>query len=164
MSRLNPEWNQRQNALSSSLANQGLGIGDEAYQTASADFGRNRNDAETSAMASAIQQGTEAGNSVFQNNLSAQNAPYQQLQALQGLGGQQQFNMAGQAQTPDMLGAAGQSYQAALNSNAQQQSGKNSTMSGLGSLAGMAGGFMLGGPAGAALGGAAGGYLGKAIS
>ena len=160
-----PEWNQREQATQSRLASQGLDPTSEAAQTEMGNFNRARNDAQTSAMASAIGQGTEAGNAIFNQGATSQMMPYQQLGALQGLSQQSTVPMAGQAQTPDLLGAGQQQYQAALNSNAQQQSGKNSTLSGLGSLAGMAGGMMLGGPAGAALGsslgGAAGGALGK---
>lgn len=163
MSRLTPEWNQREQATQSRLAAQGLDPTSEAAQTEMGNFSRARNDAQTSALASAIGQGTEAGNAIFNQGVTSQQIPYQQLAAIQGLGQQQGYSMAGQAQTPDLLGAGQQQYQAALNSNAQQQSGKNSTLSGLGSLAGMAGGMMIGGPAGAALGSSLGGMAGGAL-
>jgi hypothetical protein len=163
MSRLKPEWNQREQATQSALANQGLDPSSEAAQAETGNFNRARNDAETSAMASAIGQGTEAWNAIFNQGVTSQMMPYQQLSSLQGLGQQANYNMAGQAQTPDMMGAAQNQYQAALNSNAQKQGGKNSTLGGLGSLAGMAGGMMLGGPVGAGIGSQLGGALGSSL-
>lgn len=162
-SRLDPQWGQREESLRAQLANQGLDPGSEAAQAEFGNFGRNRNDAYTSAMASAIGQGTEAGNAIFNQGVTSQQLPYQQLQALQGLGQQQSFNMAGQAQTPDLMGAAQNQYQAALNQYGQQQGGKNSTLSGLGSLAGGAAGTMLMPGVGTALGSSLGGALGGSL-
>lgn len=163
MSRLRPEWNQRDQAMQSRLAAQGLDPSSEAARNQMDTFGRARNDAEASAMANAIGQGTQAGQAIFNQGVTSQMLPYQQLQSIQGLGQQASTPMAGQAQTPDLMGAAQQQYQAALNSNAQQQQGKNSTLSGLGSLAGMAGGFMLGGPLGAGLGSSLGSAIGGGL-
>lgn len=156
-SRLDPQWNQREEQMRSMLAAQGLDPTSQAAQTEMGNFGRNRNDAYTSAMASAIGQGTDAGNAIFNQGVTSQQLPFQQLAALQGLGGQQSFNMAGQAQTPDLMGAAQNQYQAALNSYGQQQGGKNSMLSGLGGLAGTA----FGGPLGGMLGSYAAGALTK---
>ncbi len=159
-SRLDPMWAQRDQSLQSRLAAQGLDPTSQAAQASLGDFGRSRNDAYTSALMGAIGQGTEAGNAIFNQGVTSQMLPLQQLAQIQGLGQQAAVPMAGQAQTPDLLGAAGQQYQADLNSNAQRQAGKNSMMGGLGSLAGMGAGFMFGGPAGAMLGGSLGGSLG----
>lgn len=155
--RLDPQWSQREESLRAQLANQGLDPGSEAANAELLNFGNSRNDAYSSAMANAIGQGTQAGNAIFNQGVTSQQLPFQQLAALQGLGGQQSFNMAGQAQTPDLLGAGQAQYQAALNSNAQDQGSKNSMMSGLGGLAG----FALGGPLGAGLGSYAAGALTK---
>lgn len=159
-SRLDPQFAQREESLRAQLANQGLDPGSEAFNAEMSNFGNARNDAYTSAMNSAIGQGTTAGNAIFQQGVQSQQLPWQQLGMLSGLGQQDSYTMAGQAQTPDLMGAAGQNYQGARDRYAQQQAGKNSTLGGLGSLAGMAGGFMLGGPAGAALGGSLGGKIG----
>lgn len=160
MSRLAPMLAQREQGLRARLASQGLDPTSEAAQAEMGNFERGRNDAIQGALSSAIGQGTQAGNAIFQQGVQSQQLPWQQLQQLQGLGQQASYNMAGQAQTPDMLGAAGQQYQADQQAYAQQQQGKNSTLGGLGSLAGMAGGFMLGGPVGAGIGGKLGGMLG----
>ena len=82
-----------------------------------------------------------------------------QAGALQGLTQQANTPMAGQAQVPDLLGAAGQGYQGALNKYGTQQAAKNSTLGGLGGLAGMGAGALFGGPAGAMIGGQVGSKL-----
>jgi hypothetical protein len=131
-SRLDPQWSQREESTRAMLANQGLDAGSEAYGNEMGNFSRSRNDAYASAMANAIGQGTAAGNSVFQNNLAGQMAPYQQLGALQGLSRPGAYGSAG-----DLLGALGQQYQGQLNSYGIEQGGKNSLMggaAGLGSL------------------------------
>jgi hypothetical protein len=132
-SRLDPQWGQREESTRAMLANQGLDPGSEAYGNEMGNFSRGRNDAYSSAMASAIGQGTAAGNSVFQNNLAGQMAPYQQLGALQGLSRPGAYGSAG-----DLLGALGQQYQGELNQYGTEQGGKNSLMSGLASMGGMA--------------------------
>lgn len=163
MSRLRPEWDQREQSIQSRLAAQGLDPSSEAAKNQMEAFSRARNDAEASALANAIGQGTQAGQAIFSQGVTSQMLPYQQLQSIQGLGQQASAPMAGQAQIPDLMGAAQQQYQAALNSNAQKQQGKNSTLSGIGSLAGMAGGFALGGPLGAGLGSSLGSGLGSSL-
>lgn len=44
-SRLDPEWQQREQQMQQNLANQGIGLGSEAYSNAQRDFGQQRNDA-----------------------------------------------------------------------------------------------------------------------
>lgn len=105
-SRLDPRFAQADEQLSSKLANQGLDPNSQAYRNAMLQQSQSKNDAYGSAMNSAIGQGTAAQQATFNENLQAQNAPYQQLQGLLGLGGQSGFNAAGQAQAPNYLGAA----------------------------------------------------------
>jgi hypothetical protein len=131
-SRLDPQWSQREESTRAMLANQGLDAGSEAYGNEMGDFSRSRNDAYSSAMANAIGQGTAAGNSVFQNNLAGQMAPYQQLGALQGLSRPGAYGSAG-----DLLGALGQQYQGQLNQYGIEQGGKNSLMNGAAGLGSM---------------------------
>lgn len=128
-SRLDPQWSQRENALRSQLANQGLDMGSEAYSNAMGDLGRSRNDAYTSAMSDAIRQGTAAQAVTFEQNRAAQMAPYQQLAALQGLSG-----LPGNPGGANYLDAASLGYQGALNQYGTQQAGKNSAMAGLSSF------------------------------
>lgn len=143
-SRLDPQWSQRENSLNAQLAAQGLNPMDEAGGNALANFGRERNDAYTSAMNSAIGQGTAAGDSAFRNNLMARqtsiaNALQQREQPLSELGQLRGFlsgaQGTGSAQGPNLLGAMGAQYQGDLNKYAQGQAGKNSLMSGAASLA-----------------------------
>jgi hypothetical protein len=115
--RLNPAFAQREQALSARLANQGLAPGSQAARSAMGQLGTERNDAYTSALASAIAQGTQAGNATFQNNMAAQQQalamalrqrqlPLEELQRLQGMSQVlPSFNTAGLAQYADYFGA-----------------------------------------------------------
>lgn len=84
-SRLDPQWDKRSEAMRTQLLNQGLDPTSQAGRNAMQEMGMQRNDAYTSALASAIAQGTSAGDSVFRNNLAAQNNPLQQMQVIRGL-------------------------------------------------------------------------------
>lgn len=70
-SRLDPMFQQREGAMNSTLAAQGLTPGSEAYRNAQDDFGRGRTDAYNQALYSAIGQGREAANSMFQQSMGA---------------------------------------------------------------------------------------------
>ena len=122
-SRLDPQWDQRQGALTAQLANQGLSTGSipggKAAADAMAAFGRDRNDAYSSAMNGAIGQGTAAGSALFNQGVTAQMLPYQQLAALQGI------------QTSD--------YNNQLQGYSADQAGKNSMLGGGMGLAGQLG-------------------------
>ena len=126
-SRLDPQWNKRGDALRTQLLNQGLSEGSEAYKSAMQDFGQQRNDAYTSALASAIGQGTAAGDSVFRNNMASRqqalseilrgrSQPLMEAQALQGFLTQPGFMGASAGQAPNLLGAAQGQYGADLSS------------------------------------------------
>lgn len=117
-SRLNPQWNAREEALRTRLQNQGLQEGSEAWDKAMSTLGQERNDAYGSAMASAIGQGTAAGDSVFRNNLASREQalsellrqrgqPLAELGQLQGLLGMPGFQGAGLGQAPQLLQAGG---------------------------------------------------------
>ncbi|MCK9988899.1 MAG: hypothetical protein AzoDbin1_05371 [Azoarcus sp.] len=133
-SRLDPQWSQREESTRAQLAAQGLDPGSQAYDNAMGNFGRDRNDAYTSAMANAIGQGTAAGHVAFQDNLSAANSPFQRLGMLAGL----TSGLTGQGNQTQYLNAANMGYQGDLNKYATDQAGKNSLMSGGSSLAGLA--------------------------
>jgi Chaperone of endosialidase len=136
-SRLDPQFSQREESLRAQLANQGLDPGSEAATAEMGNFGRQRNDAYSSAMANAIGQGTSAGNAIFQQGLQSQNAPYSQLGQLAGL-----LGVNNGPQTP-YLNAANMGYQGALQSYGIDQAGKNSTLGGLAGLGGTLGGAAL---------------------
>lgn len=129
VSRLDPQWQQRENQAMTRLANQGLDPGSEAYENAMGALSRERNDAYSSAMNSAIQGGTAAQQATFQQNLAAQMAPYQQLSALQGLSGQARYTPAGSAQAVQYLPAASALYGGQMDQYSSDQAGKNSLLS-----------------------------------
>jgi hypothetical protein len=117
-SRLDPMWAQRENSARARLLNQGLSEDSAAFQSAMATQGRDRNDAYTSALASAIGQGTAAGDSAFRNNmmarqtsiaeaLRARSMPGDELARLKGFEPGSNFNQAGLGQAPNYMGAAG---------------------------------------------------------
>lgn len=105
-SRLDPQWAQRDEHLSSALANQGLDPNSQAYRNAMLQQSQARNDAYGSAMNSAIGQGTAAQQATFNENLQAQQLPYQQMGALHGLGQPYGFNAGGLPQTSNPDAAA----------------------------------------------------------
>jgi hypothetical protein len=117
-SRLDPQFAQQESALKAQLAGQGLAPGSQAYNEALASFGRQKNDAYGGAMSSAIGQGTQAGNALFNQSMQGRQAAlmeqlrtrgqaFGELQGLQGLTQQQGYNQAGRAETPQFLQAAG---------------------------------------------------------
>lgn len=117
-SRLDPAFQQRENAMRTRLLNQGLQEGSAAYKRAMGQFGQERNDAYTSAMNMAIGQGTAAGDSAFRNNLASRqqgleellrqrSQPLAELQGMQNLMQMPSFNQAGRAETPQLLQAGG---------------------------------------------------------
>jgi hypothetical protein len=89
LSRLDPQWDKRQEAQRTQLLNQGLDPSSEAYKSAMQDFGLQRNDAYSSAMNNAISQGTQAGHTAFQDNLTAFNNPLQDMEQIKLLSAQQ---------------------------------------------------------------------------
>ena len=129
-SRLDPQWAQREEAQRSQLANQGLDPGSQAYDTAAANLGRERNDAYTSAMNNAIGQ----GNQTQMAQLAQQNAPYQQLGEINSL----MSGLSGTGSQTQLLPAAMQAYQGALQNYGIQQQGKNSMMGGAAGLGALA--------------------------
>lgn len=104
-SRLDPLMDQRQTALDQKLANQGIDPNSQAALNAQGNFGRDRNDAYTSALASAIAQGTEAGNSVFRNNLAARQQSIGEALQQRQLPLQEMAQLFSFTQQPDFMGA-----------------------------------------------------------
>jgi hypothetical protein len=102
-SRLDPQWDKRQEALRTQLLNQGLDPSSEAGRESMHESDLSRNDAYTSAMNSAIGQGQAAGDSVFRNNLASRMAMPQQMQMMQDLLKPPGFNAAGSSPTMQIL-------------------------------------------------------------
>lgn len=122
-SRLDPMWQQREEANRTRLLNQGLTEGSAAWERAMGNMGRERTDAYNQAMYGAIGQGGQAGQQIFNQNLAARQQgmaellrkrqqPMEELQALQGLTAMPGFSQAGAGQAPNLLGAGQAGYQA----------------------------------------------------
>lgn len=111
-SRLDPQWDKREDRMRTQLMNQGLDAGSEAYKSAFFDLGTQRNDAYNQAMYSAIGQGTAAGDSAFRNNMMAREAPLQELGQFRQFLNQPGFSQAG---SPNLLGQ--QQYQDSRNAD-----------------------------------------------
>jgi len=149
---LAPIQAQQTAGLNAQLAAQGLDPGSQAGQNAIGNMQRNQAFQNEQAMQGAINQGNQAQALTFGENVQAQQNPYQELGMLSGLTQQQQTPYASQAQVPQLLSAAQQQYQAALQNQSNQQAGKNSMLSGIGGIAGGVGGLALGGPLGGMVG------------
>ena len=91
------------------------------------------------------------GNSTLGANSSALSAPSQMLQT----------GLSGESTSANIQN---QQFQDAMQTYGAQQKNSNSMMSGIGSLAGMAGGAMIGGPMGASIGAKLGGMAGGAMA
>jgi len=89
VSRLDPQYGKAQNQLDVRLANQGIGINSAAYGNAQDVLGRQKNDAYNQALYSAIQQGANEQNTLFNQKLQqgqfANQAAGQQYAQNQGL-------------------------------------------------------------------------------
>lgn len=118
MSRLNPQWEQRESAERNRLINMGFDPESEGFRTAMGNLGRERNDAYDTALSSAIAGGREAGDSVFRNNLAGRtqglaeglqlrSLPLQELSGLQSFLAMPGFNSAGAADPTNYFAAAG---------------------------------------------------------
>jgi Chaperone of endosialidase len=146
MRRLAPQIAQNDESQKAALANQGIVPGTAAYDNAMRTYNQGKNDLLTSAQINGINTGLQANNQAFGQELTKYNIPLNTLSALR-TGAQVQnptfVNSAQQATTagPDLLGAAGSQYNAALGaSNAANaaQSNFNSGLMGLGGTLGAA--------------------------
>lgn len=113
-SRLNPMWQQREEAERARLLNAGVPESSELFRNTMQGFNQQRNDAFQGALNSAIGQGTAAGQAVFGQNLQARQQqlsealrrrgmPMQELAQLSGFLAQPGVN---QVAGPNLLGAA----------------------------------------------------------
>ncbi len=133
-SRLDPMWDQREEKNRTRLLNQGLSADSGASRNFMSDFGRDRNDAYSSAMSGAIAQGTSAGDSAFRNNMmSQQNAisnalrqrqqPMDEMRSLQGFLNPTGFNQDNSTLAAAMgsAGYADKAYQQAEQRRKEQE-------------------------------------------
>lgn len=115
-SRLDPQWDMRSHQMESQLANQGLDPSSEAARNANAQFGRDRNDAYSSAMNNAVGLGNQAQAQAWNQAYQTRMAPMQALQQMRGLSNPFSFAPAGDyqgaqnqqnQQNAQMVGTAG---------------------------------------------------------
>ena len=166
-SRLDPQFQQQQTALETRLANQGIGVGSDAYNKAMESFGRTRNDAYQTAQNQAIAGGGAEQSRLFglqgnereraiQEYVTQRNAPLNEVSALMSGTQIQNPTFSPTPQTgiaaADITGPTAMQYQGQLNAAQNAQSGRNAMMGGLFGLAGGIGGGLAGGPFGASLG------------
>ena len=162
MDRMDPYFERDEAAMQSRLANQGIGLGSEAYSAASDDFNRAKNDARLGTIASA---GNEyARDFGLESNAYNQQLSNALLNRTQGLNevsallqgspsiGQPNAGQPAQYQVApgDIAGATAMKYQGDLNNYNQRVGQGNAGMGGLFSLGGaalgaglMPGGFLL---------------------
>lgn len=161
-SRLDPQFQEQQTALETQLANQGIGVGSDAYNRAMESFGRTRNDAYTSALNQAVGAGGAEQSRLFGLGGSAReraiqeasylrNLPLNEASALMGAAPgvtMPQFSPIPQtAIAPtDVIGPTALAYQGQTNAYNQQMGARNAATGGLFGLGGAAlGGFGAGG-------------------
>ena len=139
MSRLAPQISQQRELLNNQLANQGIPVGSQAWQTAQMNQGQKENDLLAANTTQGFNTGLAANQNAFNQQMTQYNMPLNTLSALR-TGAQVQnptfVNSANQATTagPDLLGAAGSQYNAAMgnfNSGVAQQANFNSGLMGL---------------------------------
>lgn len=154
LDRMNPELDRQQAALDTKLANQGLTQGSEGWATGQSAFGKQRNDAATSAQLAganlALQnaQLSNAGrNQELQTRATLRQMPLNELQALRS--GAQVTNptfntpgQQGQTSGPDLMGASQASYNAQVgNVNAQNAQSAQTTGAAIGAVGAIAAAF-----------------------
>ena len=159
--RLDPVWQNREQQLATTLANQGIMLGSEAYEDAMRDFSFARNDAYDSAINQAIAAGgaeesrlfginTAARQQAIQEALTGRNQPINEITALLSGGQVTMPQFAAPPQTAvqpvDISGPYAQQYQAQLANYAAGQNRNNALMGGLFGLGSAAlGGWASGG-------------------
>lgn len=149
MSRLSPQLAQQEEALRTRLANQGITLGSEAYGRENVLQGQRANDLQLQAALQGINLDQANRTAALQEQAYLQDRPLNLINALRS-GGQvtmpqfQQFAQQATTAGPDMLGAAGQQYQANVAATNAQNAGMGNFFSGLAGI----GGAFLGAPAG----------------
>ena len=157
ISRSQPDFDRQRAALETQLANQGIGIGSQAYNDEQQRFQKGYNDFLLGADLNAGNlAGAEYGRMMQgrQNQISEAYMPRQQsLNELAALAGGTQLQAPSFVNTPqtgiantDIIGAQGLQYQGQQNASNQQMGANNAAMGGLFGLGGaLGGGYLAGG-------------------
>ncbi len=156
-SRLNPMFAQREDALRTRLANQGIQPGSQAWNAEMSQFGQGRNDAYNQLLLT----GRGQANSEI---MAERNSPINEISALMSGSQVSAPNFTSTPQTQvggiDYMGAVNNNYNQQMQQYQSQLKQNNAAMGGMFGLAGTLGGAMLGGPVGASIGGSMGRMLG----
>lgn len=169
MSRLQPQFQQREEALRQQLANQGIGLGSTAFGREMNTFNQARNDAEMQAALQAINLDQANRSAALQEQAYLQDRPLNLINALR-TGNQvqspqfQQFAQQATTQGPDLLNATQAQYQSELDASNAKNAQNASGLSGLLGVGGAVAGGLFGGPGGALLGARLGSGLGSSFS
>lgn len=134
-SRLDPQFNQAQEQMTTSLANQGLDPSSQAGSAQVGNFNRAKDDAYTSALQQAIMGGGQEASRQQQMDINSRMQPEQALSGLAALTQQPGFMGAGAAEPTQYLPASMAQYGGLLQKFGIEQAGKNSTMGGLSNIA-----------------------------
>lgn len=140
---LDPQWQQREEALKAQLANQGVSQGSEAYTNAYRDFGMQRDNSYNSALLASRGQAE-------QEALTNRNQPLNEISALLSNSQVQLPSFVGTPQTTvggvDYAGIVNNNYQGQMQAYQAQQQKQGALYGAIGSLAGTAlGGWGMGG-------------------
>jgi hypothetical protein len=157
---LDPQFTNRENALRVQLANQGIGVGSEAWAKEFDQLGRDKTLAYGDARNQAVQAGSNEQNRLIALALQLRSQPLNELNALRSSSQVQQPQFQSFAPTQvagtDVAGIINANYAGQLQSAAAKQSGRNALIGAVGQLGGAAASFGLGGGFGRLFSGAAG--------
>jgi len=136
MKRLEPQLNRENQSFEQDMANKGIGVGTQAYNTAKQLLSQNQNDRLTSATVQGMNTGLTANQQAFAQQGYNQMQPINVINALRTgsqVASPQYVNPALQSTTqgPDLLGAAGQQYNAQLGATNAANAASGGFMSGL---------------------------------
>ena len=141
MQRLAPQISQQRELLTNQLANSGIPVGSQAWQTAQMNQGQKENDLYAANTTQGFNTGLAANQQAYNQAMTNYNMPLNTLSSLR-TGAQVQnptfVNSANQATTggPDLLGAASSQYNAALGASNASNAAQSNLNSGLMGLAG----------------------------
>lgn len=136
MARLNPQFDRRQAALETQLANQGIARGTEAWNAAQTDLNNARNDASTQAALQGINLGQQARQQALQEQSFLRQEPINTLNSLRTGATVNNPQFGSTPGGANYSNAAQQQYNAnlgAYNANQMQKTSTNNGLFGLGS-------------------------------
>ena len=133
MSRLEPQFQRQRNSMDNTLANQGIGIGSEAWNNEQDAFNRSQTDAYTQAGLQGITADQNARSAQIQQEIALQNQPLNAFNSLKtGMAAPQPaFNGAASIAPPDYLNAVNANNQNTTANNNANIASNNSLQNGL---------------------------------